>query len=435
MSGDAAPRERSVLRVNRLWGAALTLSAIPAVVLPRWVNFTLDRDLPGYAFSLRGYIPSHSTMSWASFGIVAAVILLVAAVSRLLARPSIVFWSGAALLLLVLVAYLRVAVGDAHLLVALARQSDWWLVLAGHPQSFARVEPGVWSQLVFDTLADRLVSGWYYLGFGWYIGLLSGFGLFLAPVVSGSYDLTLAKVSVLCGAVVLLGGLYLSRPLQAQHQFKLAIRCETMGQLRVARDHYHRAIALDPWLSLNTRFHQRIGAIDAALGETHTNAYKLFQAEQIVDDNQGTGSIWDLDSAIRNCDEVARSGESIAFAAELRAVDIRILYGLHLFQEGSFASAVAYWEQALSLEPNNWLAAYYLTLGYPATGQYRELARLCLRLLPQCQDPLTIGLMNNSLGAAYMELGQLDQSHQSFYASYKLDYLNNRTAITSLFGP
>ena len=122
-SGEARSR-------RSLWlGAGLILSTIPAVVIPRWVNFTLDRDLAGYAFSLNGYASNHAAVIWTSFGAAAAVILLIAALSRVANKPAITFWSGAALVMLMLVAYLRVAVGDAHLLIALARQSDWWLIL------------------------------------------------------------------------------------------------------------------------------------------------------------------------------------------------------------------------------------------------------------------------------------------------------------------
>jgi hypothetical protein len=114
---------------------------------------------------------------------------------------------------------------------------------------------------------------------------------------------------------------------------------------------------------------------------------------------------------------------------------MRLVYGWHLFEAGSFGSAVAAWNEVLRREPDNWLAAYYLTLGYPTIGGYRELAEMSERFLAKCGDPLTVGVFYNSLGKAQIHLDELDKGHASYYASYKRDYINNNAAVHSLIGP
>jgi hypothetical protein len=106
-----------------------------------------------------------------------------------------------------------------------------------------------------------------------------------------------------------------------------------------------------------------------------------------------------------------------------------------LFEAGSFGAAVAEWTEVLRREPDNWLAAYYLTLGYPTINSYRELAQMSERFLANCGDPLTVGVFYNSLGKAQSHLDELDSGHASYYTSYKLDYINNNSAVHSLIGP
>jgi len=421
--------------LTRGLGCLAILSAIPLILAFRWVNFTLDADLYGFAFSIFGYAPRHPQIIFASFGVAAALILAAAAVACAANTPGLCASLGSLLVLVMFWAYLRVAVGDAQLLVALARQSDWWLIIAGHPQPFARVEPGVWSQLAFDTLSDRLISGWYYLGLGWYFAVISGLLIAVWPVASGQVTRTWAGVVTMVVSIVLLTAGSLLKPALAQRSFVSAVNFEAAGDLLEAKEEYRNAVDLDPWYALNSRIYERMGALDAASGRIDTPEYKVYQAERIFARNQGTGSVWELDSAVLDYDSVAETSGTIAVAAKMRAGDMRVLYGMHLFQDGAFGSAVALWNAALIHEPDNWLAAYYLTLGYPAVNGYRDLAELCERFLVRCRDPLTTGVFYNSLGAAQIEIGEKDAGHRNFYTSYKDDYLNNRAAITSLIGP
>src|SRR5271167_4380089 len=111
-----------------LWLAGITF-AITISVGFRWVNFTLDRDLYGFGFSIVRYAHSHSAVVLDSFGIVAVVILMGAAAAIIVHRPDLLGLLGALLILLAFWAYLQVALGDSQLLLVLARQSDWWLII------------------------------------------------------------------------------------------------------------------------------------------------------------------------------------------------------------------------------------------------------------------------------------------------------------------
>jgi tetratricopeptide (TPR) repeat protein len=425
--------DRSAL--SRLfWLAAIAVSIALGLAF-RWVNFTLDRDLYGFAFSVRGYSPGHPAFVLSSFGAVALLILLGAAVAVALDNLSLQGWFGALLLVLMFWAYLQVAVGDSRLLLALARQSDWWLIIAGHPPPVARTEPGIWPQLGFDTLMDRLFSGWYCLGLGWYVDVAAGLVLLFSALVSRTATCSFAILASVGISCIALAVGFLFRPVLAERAFIAALNFETTGDLSKAKAQYRKAMVLDPWYGLNPQLYERIGRSDEGLGRTQSFEYRFYQAEMIFDHDQGAGSIWQLELAINECDRIATTAGAIAEAAKARSTDMRVLYGLHLFEAGSFGSAVAAWTGVLSREPDNWLAAYYLTLGYPTINGYRDLAKISERFLAKCGDPLTIGLFYDSLGKAQIHLNLLDEGHASYYDSYKRDYINNNNAVHSLIGP
>jgi hypothetical protein len=401
----------------------------------RWVNFTLDRGLYGFAFSISGYSPTQTTVVIGSFGVVAAGILLCVAAAAVWDQRGLQAFLGVLLLLLMLWVYLRISLGDAKLLLALARQSDWWLIIAGHPLSASRIEPGVWAQLAFDTVSDRLFSGWYYLGIGWYIGTIAGLVLVGSAKVSRRIKRGCPLLTITAASFAALAAAFLAKPVLAQRSLVAAMNSEANGDLLRAKDEYSRAMQLDPWYALNSRLYERIGRLDEALGRTDSPEYELYSAQIIFDDNRGVGSTWRLASAILTLDHIAGTKGPIADAAQMSSTDMRVLYGLRLFQDGAFGSAVSVWNAVLEREPDNWLAAYYLTWGYPTINRYRDMAQLSERFLARCADPLTLGIFYNSLGNAQIELGDLDRARASYHASYKRDYLNNSNAISALIGP
>ena len=164
-----------------------------------------------------------------SFGIVTAALLLLAVAAGLLARPRVECALGAAASVLLVWAYMRVSVGDTRLLLEAFRQSDWWLTIVGSPPSTAIVDPAVWRQLNFDTLSDRLFSGWQYLGLGWYAGLTAALCTFAggASVLGARGTARIATIAV--ASIMALALFFLYRPIMAQQTFGAAMRAQTEG--------------------------------------------------------------------------------------------------------------------------------------------------------------------------------------------------------------
>jgi len=421
--------------MDRWSGFSAILLFVPSVLIFRWVNFTLSDDLHGWAFSLFGYTPIHPRFTFASFGVTAAGILMLAAVFCALRRP---LWQGlmaGALFLLLVCAYLQVAVGDARLAIEAARQSDWFLWIVAGQSPGVRPETELWQKLAFDTVGDRLYAGWYYLGLGWYLGLLAAIAMFVAAgrAIDARYARRIATLTLVSTAVLAL--LFLERPFSAQRAFELAARAQADARYEDAINSYSSAMRLDPWYGFNPRIHERIGAAYTTLQRINEPDAVVYRSERTIDQYREDAAIGDLPRAIADYDLLSARDDAVGTVARWRAADVGVIYGLHLFQGGAFGPAVRAWEQVLQKDPDNWLAAYYLTIGYPQVGRYREMAEVSQRFIDDCADPVALGAFYLALGDAQTWLGTFGTAHEAYYKSYYYDYTFNQHGLSSLINP
>lgn len=421
--------------IDRWTGFSVILLCVPLILIFRWVNFTLSDDLYGGAFSLFGYTPIHLRFTFASFGAIAAGILMLAAVFCALRKP---FWQclmAGALFLLLAGAYLQVAVGDTRLAIEAARQSDWFLWIVAGQSPGARPETELWQRLAFDTVGDRLYTGWYYLGLGWYLGLLAAIAMFVAAAraIDARYARRIAMLTVVSTAA--LAVLFLVRPFRAQRALQLAVQAQADARYENAISSYVDAMRLDGWYRLNPRIHERIGAAYTTLQRINEPDAVVYRSELTIDRYREDAATGELPRAIADYDLLSARDDAVGVVARWRAADVGIIYGLHLFQGGAFGSAVRAWEQVLQKDPDNWLAAYYLTMGYPEVGRYHEMAEVSQRFIDDCADPVALGAFYLALGDAQTWMGSAGTGQAAYYKSYYYDYTFNRRGLSSLINP
>lgn len=421
--------------IDRWTGFSAILLCVPLVLIFRWVNFVLSDDLYGGAFSLFGYTPIHPHFTFASFGVIAAAILMLAAMFCALRRPLWQCLMAGALFLLLAYAYLQVAVGDPRLAIEAARQSDWflWIVAGQSPGNHPETE--LWQKLAFDTVGDRLYTGWYYLGLGWYLGLLAAIAMFVAAAraIDARYARRIATLTLLSTAA--LAVLFLVRPFRAQRAFEVAAQAQADARYENAISSYVNAMRLDGWYRLNPRIHERIGAAYATLQRVNEPDAVVYRSELTIDRYREDAATGELPRAIADYDLLSARDDAIGIIARWRAADVGVIYGLHLFQGGAFGPAVRAWEQVLQKDPDNWLAAYYLTMGYPQVGRYREMAAVSQRFIDHCADPVALGAFYLALGDAQTWMGTFGTGHEAYYKSYYYDYTFNRRGLSSLINP
>ena len=421
--------------IDRWTGFSAILLCVPLVLIFRWVNFVLSDHLYGGAFSLFGYTPIHPHFTFASFGVIAAAILMLAAMFCALRRPLWQCLMAGALFLLLAYAYLQVAVGDPRLAIEAARQSDWflWIVAGQSPGNHPETE--LWQKLAFDTVGDRLYTGWFYLGLGWYLGLLAAIAMFVAAArsIDTRYARRIATLTLLSTAA--LAVLLLVRPFRAERAFEVAAQAQADARYEYAITSYGDAMRMDSWYGLNPRIHERIGAAYTILQRVNEPDAVVYRSELTIDRYREDAATGDLPRAIADYDLLSTRDDAIGIIARWRAADVGVIYGLHLFQGGAFGPAVRAWEQVLQKDPDNWQAAYYLTMGYPQVGRYREMAAVSQRFIDHCADPVALGAFYLALGDAQTWMGTFGTGHEAYYKSYYYDYSFNPRGLSSLSNP
>ncbi|MBV8358405.1 MAG: hypothetical protein JO189_10775, partial [Deltaproteobacteria bacterium] len=300
------------------------------------------------------------------------------------------------------------------------------------------IEPDLWPQLSFDTVQDRLVSAWYFLGLGWYVAAVCGFGIFRVGIRSSNRGSSKVVKTLTLVPLAAVTWWFTTEPVAAQRSLVKAVNVAGEGRAAQAITLYNQAIRLDGWYARDLRMYERIGAIDAQFGRKSTADFYVHYAETMLSQNEDILAetqppIEGFRAAIGIYDKLAENGRICALA-RMRAVELMTEYGAQLFATGAFGSAVYAWQQALARDPDMWLAKFYLSRGYLAVGDYEKATHEARGLLENTSDPVLRSVLFIDLGDAYTELGDLKSAHLAYYKSYILNYDVNQRGLASLIG-
>jgi len=407
---------------------AVLLLCMPAVLFG-WLGCPLSSPVHGFSYHLLWATRIGKHRSIASYGMAAVVLIALAAYGRAIDSFRVIFWAGAALALLDLAAVLQISFFDPVLFRHLCQEEAWLESVA----SFSRhnllpnygTTPTDWRFMPLDTLSQRASAGWFMMGVSWYVVL----GIAIPCIIAGWMFTRPRKARmIVIPALLALAVVYLfiRRPLAGEEALIAAVRADSHGNPAQAVEDYRRAMQLDQWNALRIDLRQRIGAIDAGMGRTSTDDYRIYAAENDVD-------LMQYDRAIAEYQTLAAMGGPVASLARDRAVDLLNNFGLRLYGVGAFGGAANAWQRALNQDPNNWLTAFCLTRAYYVIGHYDESARIARNFL-HASDPSYVADMHSDLGDSLTQMGEFNEGHISYYQSYILDYVYNRRGIGSLVG-
>ncbi|MGH7841989.1 MAG: hypothetical protein ACREQT_10770 [Candidatus Binataceae bacterium] len=418
-----------------LGGLAILLCA-PILMLSQRIYLPIGRQpLTLFAPLIDSTLSAHIDF----FNLAVVLLLVIGAAACALRRPAIVAAAGAVLLLLTLVAYLEVAVGRTSSLAQLVREAAWLqhayaFDFSYMPRNVAN-EPSLWARFRFDTVWDRMVTGWYFMGFGWNLMLAVGCAIFIPAVRLLEARIRLCAILFTALAGVGLLAFFLWAPLRGQQALVEGALAEARGSPEAALRLYARAAQLDGWLAMDLRLRQRIGGLESSSGHPSTPAARVFEAEALVAQSSAPGAIGELPKAIAIYEELAAENGDLAAAAALRASDLEAAYGLNLFRDGAFGSAIEIWERMLAQDPGMWLAKYYLSRGYFVVGRYQEAASMSRQTLAESSDPRVVADLYSNLGDALIRLREYNDAHQAYFAAYQIDYVGDFRGLDALVGP
>lgn len=411
------------------WLLALVCLAAAALTLG-WISFPLSTPLTGISFRVLQHSQPRMGPALVSYGATASVIFLIAADAYRRKAFRQVYCAATALMLLVAAAPLQVAFSDPSLLKWLADEADWQQRALQFSREFLPAnfgsEADVWRLLPLDTVSDRLIAGWYFMGIGWYVTLLAALVIMVAALSGVAARSRVRLVATTMALLLLMLGLFVRAPRASQQALVAAVRAEGRGAADEARHDYFEAMRLDGWWALRTELHERIGVIDASLGRTGTPEYRIYLAELMLDQGRPL-------ETIAAYDQLSASPQFAAFGRS-RAAGVWTDFGLQLYETGSFGVAVRAWQNALAHEPSNWLAAFCLTRGYFAVGRNREAVDLAQKF-SKTSDPIFLADLLSNVGDARTREGALASAHEAYQWSYFGDYVYNRRSLASLAGP
>jgi len=417
-------------------GGFAILLCIPLLLFTQRIYLPIARGpIRLLAPALNGSMP-HLLGRIDGFNLIMALMLVVAAVACVLRHPGIVTAAGAGLLILTLGVYLEVAVGRTSLLAQLVREAAWLqdaytFDFAYMPRNVAS-EPSLWELFRFDTVWDRMVTGWYFMGFGWNVALAFGFAIFATAVKRLARRTRRRAIGLTALAGLALFVVFLWGPVRGQQALIRGALAEAQGRSGAAQRLYTRAGRLDRWLGTDLRLRQRIGGLEVSMGHDSTPDAQVFRAEEYVAQSSAPGAIGQLPKAIAIYEVLAASGDE---AAAIRASDLKAAYGVNLFSDGAFGSAVDVWETILARDRSMWLAKYYLSRAYFVVGRYQEAASMSRDALADCSDPRVVADLYSNLGDALIRLSEYDDAHLAYFEAYKIDYLGDFRGLASLVGP
>jgi tetratricopeptide (TPR) repeat protein len=431
----AAIGERVLMWLLRHWAYFVGLACVGLVLLTKWVAFTLSKRIIGLHLSVFGYASHGSGHTWISYGLVAAGFFALAAWAYTRKAWRVLACSGSAMLLLTWLAVLQVAFVHCTLLEELLDEETQSKAAYQFNQYYQASNGGTEPSdligiagLPTETVFHRLLSAWYFMGFGWYVTVVGGLCIFLfglARTQAGKGRWPIIGVTLGVGAGLM--AVCAARPLFAHLASVKGEQAEAKGNPSRAVQEYREAIRLDRWYAIRPDLYLRIGAIDFALGRTNTLEYGMYHAELMLSEKNYT-------AALAEYERLAQRIDGPAEVLRTRVYQAWIHYGMHLYNAGAIGDAEAAWQHVLARDPTPWLAVYCLSEAYFNTGRYGESVDLILGLLKGLADPELRANLHSNLGDAYTRLGDYQKAKLAYRYSYTLDNILNWRAMMSLVG-
>ena len=417
------------------WAYGVGILCVGLVLILHWVALTISNKVSGLHAPLFGYSRTHPANPLLSWGVLVALLFVVAAWSYSRKHWRILSLAGAVLLLTCLCGLLQVAYGEPVLLKQLVDEETDWVEVQKFQTRFLptmlRVEEsnskGPQMTESIETIWDRLVVARYFMGMGWYLTVIVGLSCFFyaRPRLSVQDRSRVSKGVLLMAAC--LASAFTVRSAMAHFLVSWGQTAEASGHPDVAIGRYRRAMRLDRWFAIHTTLYERIGAIDAAFGRSATLEYGLYRCQQLFAQKNFTEAIAELQRLI------PKSGNQAPVLLDKEA-QMWADYGGALYSQHAIAAAIPAWESALAKNPGKWMANFGLSRAYFEMGRYDEVVTSTQRMLKEIRDPALIAELDSNLGDAFTRLGKLAQAHIAYRTSYMIDLVYNWRGLSGTVG-
>ena len=289
------------------------------------------------------------------------------------------------------------------------------------------IEPYFQINLSTNSVMDRLVTAFYFVGWGWW-ACLTGSLLILIPClkINGSHNMRWVAITA---SVILAGhGVVLFRGVAAQYLLERGDRDMARGRYADAIRRYEAAQQLDRQLTRSERSHLILGLAYYQLGVPSHPSARFYLGDRYAQEKN-------FEAAISAYLLAAR--ETPAPLQEIIHKRIGWTYvgmGLAQFRKGESGPASGWWEAAMAFDPAQLQAAYFLVKAYFDQGRYDQSIAMGRFLLLRSRNPLLNANVQANIGDAYWKLNDFIRARMAYEASNKLDTFANFRIFKSLGG-
>jgi hypothetical protein len=289
------------------------------------------------------------------------------------------------------------------------------------------IAPTFQASLATDTVLDRLIAAAYFMGLGWWVCLLGGFLLSIGGCVGGGRQ-TLRWTALT--AIVVFGsqGVLVCKGVVAQYFQDRGDRYMARGQHAEAVREYEMAQHYDSQLARSERMHQHFGQIYYHLGPPSHPQARFYVGDRYARERHPEAAIAEYLLAVREA-----SGP-LADILHQRLAWAYVQMGIVQYRREESGVAVGWWEKALSEDPAQLQAAYFLSRAYFDQGRYEQSVAMGQFLIARAQNPLLKADVQSNIGDCYWKLKDFPKARLAYEASMKLDTYANFRIFKSLGG-
>jgi tetratricopeptide (TPR) repeat protein len=397
----------------------------------KWVYFPFSRHPSGLQLPLLRNLELIPHFSLLSYGVVGIAVLTTGLV--LLWRSARYLALAAAILIALWVAKpCQIAFQQPALLGRLIAETQELPMIRGFAKTYLTPNYGPAEdypkQFDIDTLWDRFLAAYSFLGLGWYcfgIGsvLIGIYSIARLPADQRMRALALSRIPA--GVVIVL----LTPSLIGQHYFTSACTAQAQGAREKAITYYRRAMWFDRWRAQDINIYAAIGDLERLSGLSKDSPEKhISKAREFKEAREYESAIFELARA-------ADWGGAVAPVARRESARTRVDFGIALYRGGGIGAAVTQWQQALVEEPVQQQGITFLIArGNYDLGRYQASLDVVKGLFPASGDKPILANAYSLAGDCYTKLGRDVEARNSYNRSLKEDMLMNFWGMSRLTG-
>ena len=399
-------------------------------VLLKWVYFAFSRHPLGLQLPILRNIGPIPHLSLLSYGVVGIAVLTIGLV--LMRRSTTYLAFAVAILMAMWVALpFQIAFQRPAFLSRLIAETQELSMIRDFTRTYLPPNSGPDEdyprEFNTDTLWDRFVAAYSFLGVGWYCFGLGSLliGTYVARLPAEERMRAMALGGIPAGVVIIL----LTPSLIGQHYFISACTVQAQGAREKAITYYRRAMWFDRWREQDINIYAAIGDLERLSGLSKDSPEKhISKAREFKESTEYELAVFELSRA-------AEWGGAVAPVARRESARTRVDFGIALYRGGGIGAAVTQWQQAVVEEPVQQQGlSFLIARGNYDLGRYQESLDVVKGVLRASGDKLILANAYSLAGDCYTKLGQDVEARKSYTLSLKEAAFSNFWGMSRLTG-